>query len=166
MNPTTCLRYIVALLLTVICGCVALSAATIVSPDFDQFLDLTDEAQLEFQQGRPDAYKALWSHQTDVTLGGGFGGGFELGWDQVAARLDWASSQFANGRNQITRIASGNSGDLGYLVQMEHLDFTPTNANASVERIYRVTMVFRKEKRQWRIIHRHADTQTSKEPPR
>jgi ketosteroid isomerase-like protein len=49
---------------------------------------------------------------------------------------------------------------------MEHLIFTPPKASAEVERTYRVTMVFRKENGQWRIIHRHADTQTSKEAPR
>lgn len=166
MNLTTCLRYMVALLLTVTCGCAALSAAKVASQDFGQFMDLADKAQLEFQQGQPEAYKALWSQQSDVTLGGGFGGGFEIGWDHVAKRLDWASSQFTNGRNQITRISSASSGNLAYLVQMEHLNFTPPNAHASVERNYRVTMVFRKENGQWRIIHRHADTQTSKEAPR
>ena len=166
MNLTTCLRYIFALLLAFTCGCAALSTAKVASPDFGQFLDLADDAQLKFQQGRPEAYKALWSHQSDVTLGGGFGGGFALGWDKVAKRLDWASSQFTNGRNKIERIASATSGDLAYLVQMEHLNFTPLNASAEIERIYRVTMVFRKENGQWRIIHRHADTQTSKEAPR
>lgn len=140
--------------------------ASVASPDFNRFLDLADQAQLEFQQGRPEAYKALWSHQPDVTLGGGFGGGFELGWDNVAKRLEWASSQFTNGRNEIKRIATATSGDLGYLVQMEHLSFTPPNASAAIERVYRVTMLFRKENGNWRIIHRHADTQTSKVAPR
>jgi ketosteroid isomerase-like protein len=31
---------------------------------------------------------------------------------------------------------------------------------------YRVAMVFRREDAQWRIVHRHADTQTSREAPR
>ena len=58
---------------------------------FVAFLDLGDGAQRELQQGRPAAYKGLWSHQPDVTLGGGFGGGFEQGWDNVEKRLDWAA---------------------------------------------------------------------------
>lgn len=166
MNLTSCLRYIFALLLSVTCGCAAPPTKEAVSPDFAQFLELADEAQREFQQGRPEPYKALWSHQHDVTLGGGFGGSFELGWDKVAQRLNWASSQFTNGRNEITRISSAASGDLAYLVQMEHLSFMLPNARAAVELTYRVTMVFRKENGQWRIIHRHADSQTTKEAPR
>lgn len=166
MNLTSCLRYILALLLSVTYGCAALPTEKAGSPDFGQFLELVDDAQLELQQGRPAAYKALWSHKPDVTLGGGFGGNFELGWDNVANRLNWASSQFTNGRNEIKRISSAASGDLAYLVQMEHLSFTPPTASGAVERTYRVTMVFRKENDQWRIIHRHADTQTAKEAPR
>jgi hypothetical protein len=166
MTLTSYSRYIVPFLPAVTCGCVSRPMADASSSDFEGFLGLADKAQLEFQQGRSEAYKALWSHQSDVSLGGGFGGGFELGWNKVATRLDWASSQFANGRNEIKRIASATSGDLASLVQMEHLQFTPPQASAEVERIYRVTMVFRLENGQWRIIHRHADTQISKEAPR
>ncbi|MBV8942492.1 MAG: hypothetical protein JO240_12260 [Solirubrobacterales bacterium] len=42
-------------------------------------------------QGKPEAFKALWSHADDVTIMGAFGG-FERGWDDVPQRLDWASA--------------------------------------------------------------------------
>jgi len=45
----------------------------------------------ELVQGRPEAFKSLWSHGDDVTIMGAFGG-FECGWDNVAQRLDWASA--------------------------------------------------------------------------
>ena len=133
---------------------------------FSVFLDRVDSAQLELQHGRPDAYKALWSRRPDVTLAGGFGGNFEQGWDRVSQRLEWASSQFKSGRSEIERIASSTSGSLGYLVQTEHLYFTSATSNTPVERRYRVTMLFRQEDGQRRIIHRHADTQNAKEAPR
>jgi hypothetical protein len=134
--------------------------------NFVAFLDLVDGAQSELQQGNPAAYKALWSHGPDVTLGGGFGGGFERGWDNVERRLDWAGSQFSGGRNEIERISFSSSGDLAYLVQSEHLYFTASSSRARTERIYRVTMLFRLENGQWRIVHRHADSQTMKDAPR
>jgi hypothetical protein len=156
---------IAVLMVFLLAGC-AVTRSDRGEPDFSDFLDRADEAQLEFQQGRPEAYKSLWSHQSDVTLGGGFGGGFERGWENVAKRLDWASSQFRDGRNEIQRISSGASGDLGYLIQAEHLHFNTPGSSAPVERVYRVTMLFRRENGQWRIIHRHADTQNAREAPR
>ena len=154
-----------ALALLVIAGCASLAPGS-GQPDFGAFLDRMDHAQREVQQGRPDAYKALWSQRADVTLGGGFGGGFERGWDGVSKRLDWASSQFRQGSNEIQRVSWSTSGDLGYVVQTERIRFTASGSNAAAERNYRVTMVFRREDAQWRIVHRHADTQTSREAPR
>lgn len=165
MSKASCFLRIAALMSFLVTGC-AVSSAGGNGSDFASFLDRADQAQLEFQQGRPDAYKALWSHQADVTLGGGFGGGFERGWDSVAKRLDWASSQFREGRNEIQRISSWTSGDLGYLVQAEHLQFMTPGSSTPVERTYRVTMLFRRENGQWRVLHRHADTQTVKDTPR
>jgi muconolactone delta-isomerase len=42
-------------------------------------------------EGRPEPFKALWSHAGDVVITGAFGG-YERGWDQVSARLDWAAA--------------------------------------------------------------------------
>lgn len=136
------------------------------APAFEAFLARADKAQLEFQQGNPGPYKSLWSHRPDVTLAGGFGGAFERGWDRVSRRLDWASSQFRDGRNRIRRLASGSSGDIGYLVQTEELAFTNAGKGKAVERKYRVTMLFRREQGEWRIIHRHADSQNEKVAPK
>ena len=100
--------------------------------DFTAFLATLDAAQLELQNGRPANFKALWSHRDDVTLSGGFGGPIEKGWDAVSRRLDWVGTQFSNGTNRIERIVSNEAGDLGYVVQAEHLRF---RVPATVERI-------------------------------
>ena len=47
--------------------------------DFMGFLKRVDAAQLELQNGRPEAFKALWSQSDDITLSGGFGGTIEKG---------------------------------------------------------------------------------------
>jgi hypothetical protein len=148
-----------------IAGCVTFPRTT-GAVSFEAFLAQADAAQLEFQQGRPQRYEALWSHQPDITLAGGFGGNFEQGWDRVSERLEWASSQFRNGHNQIRRLAFSSNENIGYLVQTEHLMFNAPGQAKPIERNYRVTMLFRREQGMWRIIHRHADSQNDKAAPR
>lgn len=115
------------------------------------------------QNGKPEAYKALWSHADDVTLSGGLGGAIEKGWPAVGKRLDWVGTQFANGTTRIERIVAHAGGDLGYLVQAEHLRYRVPATGAEATRDYRVTMIFRREPGGWRIIHRQADSQLVKQ---
>ncbi len=131
---------------------------------FQALLGRADAAQVELQNGRPAAYQALWSRADDVTLAGGFGGAIEQGWEHVSRRLDWVGTQFAQGSNTIERLVAHESGDLGYVVQIEHIRFhVPGNVEAS-RRDFRVTMVFRREADGWRIVHRHADSSIVKQP--
>jgi len=154
---------IVLALLVLLVGLVSDGWAQKLPRDFVRFLALVDAAQAELQNGNATGYKALWSQSDDVTLSGGFGGKIEKGWVDVSGRLDWAASQFKNGSNTIERISTVVRGDLGYLVQMEHIKFT-NPAGERVTNDLRVTMVFRKERKTWRIEHRHADGQTTKVP--
>jgi hypothetical protein len=133
---------------------------------FGAMLAALDAAQLELQSGRPDAFKALWSRRDDITLSGGFGGTIEKGWDAIGPRLDWVATQFSKGSNTIERLVAQESGDLGYVVQLEHLRYTVPGEAKEASRDYRVTMVFRREAGGWRIVHRHADSQMRKEGAR
>ena len=122
-----------------------------------------DAAQIQLQNGSPAAYKALWSHADTVTLSGGLGGAIEKGWAAVGKRLDWVGTQFSNGTNTIERVVEYASGDLAYLVQNEHLRYRVPQTKADATRDYRVAMVFRRESGQWRIVHRQADSQLTKQ---
>ena len=132
---------------------------------FKEALARVDAAQLELQKGRPAAFKALWSRADDVTLSGGFGGTIEKGWEQVSRRLDWVGTQFSEGSNTIERLVASESGDLGYVVQLEHIRFVVPGKTQESRRDYRVTMVFRRESEGWRIVHRQADSQMTKQSP-
>ena len=151
-------------------ACLALLAvpvrAAAPGDEFEAMLAKMDAAQLELQNGRPEAFKALWSHADDITLSGGFGGVVEKGWDQISRRLDWVGAQFSNGTNTHERVVARASGDFGYVVQMEHLKFRVPGQEKDSTRDYRVTMIFRKEKDGWRIVHRQADSQTTKQAPK
>jgi ketosteroid isomerase-like protein len=144
----------------------AATRETRVGEDFQAMLAKVDAAQLELQNGKPAAFKALWSHADDVTLSGGFGGTIEKGWEQVSRRLDWASRQFSEGSNTIERLVANDNGDLGYVVQLEHIRFHSPGQAPESRRDYRVTMVFRRESGGWRIVHRQADSQMTKQPPK
>jgi len=136
---------------------------TKISEEFQSMISKVDAAQLELLNGRPAAFKTLWSHGDDITLSGGFGGTIEKGWDQISRRLDWVGTQYSKGSNTIERLVANESGDLGYVVQLEHLRFhVPGQAQEST-REYRVTMVFRHESAGWRIVHRQADSQMIKQ---
>jgi ketosteroid isomerase-like protein len=132
---------------------------------FEAMLNAVDAAQLELQNGRPEAYKALWSHSDDVTLSGGFGGTVEKGWGQVGRRLDWVAAQFSKATHENERIVAHASGELGYLVQLEHIRFHAPGQREESSRDYRVTMIFRREAESWRIVHRQADSQLIRHAP-
>ena len=134
--------------------------------DFLGFLRKVDAAQRELQNGRPAAFKALWSQSDDVTLSGGFGGAIERGWPAVDKRLDWAGQQFSNGTNTIDRLVAMSDQKLGYVVQLEHIRFKAAETKMETTRDYRVTMIFRLESDGWRIVHRHADSQMMKQAPK
>ena len=133
--------------------------------EFQAMITKVDAAQLELQNGRPEAFKALWSHADDITLSGGFGGTVEKGWEAINRRIDWVGAQFSHGTNKIERIATSANGDLGYVVQIEHIRFRVPGQEKESTRDYRVTMLFRREPEGWRIIHRQADSQMMKQAP-
>jgi ketosteroid isomerase-like protein len=128
------------------------------------FITKLEAAEHEFAQGRPAAFKALWSHSDDVSICGAFGG-VESGWDKVASRLDWASSQFSEGTRSREEIRSAVGAEFAYLVQTEHIRFRVPGRTEESTLDLRVTMVFRREAAGWRIVHRHADSQKSTELP-
>ena len=134
--------------------------------DLTSALTEVEAAQTELVQGRPEHFKALWSHRDDVTLIGGLGGAIEKGWAQVSTRLDWVASQYSAGTRQHEEVSRAVSGDIAYVVQREVIRFrNPGTGRESVQEL-RATMVFRRESGAWRIVHRHADAQTVREPTR
>lgn len=133
--------------------------------DFQAFILKVDAAQLELQNGKVKTFKSIWSHADDVTLSGGFGGTIEKGWKNVSKRLDWVGQQFSNGTNTIERLVANANGTFGYVVQLEHLRFKIPGQETDTTRDYRVTMIFRLEPAGWRIVHRQADSQMTKQEP-
>lgn len=134
--------------------------------EWQAFKAKLETAQAEFARGRPGDFKALWSHCDDATICGGLGGGVDLGWDKVAARLDWASANYTDGARTWQEISGTVGSDFAYLVQLETIDFRVAGRTDTIHQVLRSTMVFRRESDGWRILHRHADSQTTPRVPR
>ena len=131
-------------------------------PSLDAVLKDVEAAQVELVRGKPEAFKALWSHGNDVTLSGGLGGAIAKGWPQVSERLDWVATQYAEGTRTHQEVARYVGQDLAYVVLRETIRFTnPVDRRPAAQEL-RVTQVFRLEGGRWRIVHRHADSQVAK----
>lgn len=88
------------------------------SPEWIAFIARFEAAETELSQGRPDAFKALWSHSSDVSIYGAFGG-MASGWNDVGTRLDWAGRQFSEGTRSREERACTVGADLAYIAQTD-----------------------------------------------
>ena len=77
----------------------------------------------ELVDGRPEAFKAVWSHADDVTIMGAFGG-CECGWENVARRLDWASAGIGGSERRVENLLTVVGQDLACTVDLEHMERT------------------------------------------
>jgi hypothetical protein len=129
------------------------------------FMRELEAAEADFVQGRPERFKSLWSHAADATICGGYGGKIEAGWQNVSARLDWASSKYSDGTRTRQQLGGSVGDKFAYVVQAETLDYRVAGTTKRTSQQLRVTMVFRRGPEGWRIVHRHADAQTQAQPP-
>jgi ketosteroid isomerase-like protein len=138
------------------------TTAAISTPSFDAVIAEVEAAQVQLVNGRPGAFKALWSHRDDVTLVGGLGGAVAKGWTEVSERLDWVATQYVDGARTHQEVARYVGQDLAYVVLRETIRFKrPGDRKAMIQEL-RVTQIFRREGGRWCIVHRHADSQLSK----
>ena len=96
-----------------------------------------------------------WSHADPVTV---FGAAKNVtGWAATEPLFVALAKQFSGCKSfEMEVIAAGASGDLAYLVAIEHTNASVAGAPAAPYAL-RVTQVFRREGGVWKIVHRHAD---------
>jgi len=97
---------------------------------------------------------AIWSHDDPVTLFGAAMMG--SGWTEIREVFESLASRFSNGTYEYDVISAGASGDLGYMVGIEHSTASVGGATPEAYEL-RVTQVFRREDGEWKVVHRHAD---------
>ena len=112
------------------------------------------EADTALHDGDAGPRKAMWSHHDPVTLFGAARTG--SGWEDLRQVFDWLGSQFSNGSYEYEVLAAGASGDLGYIVGIEHSSVSIAGAEPEAYEL-RVTTICRRENGEWKVVHRHAD---------
>ena len=130
--------------------------------DVDELIERYHLGGDEFLKGNPEPLLELWSRRDDVTLANPFGPPVR-GWDEVAKVTEHAASQVRDGQLvSVEIIAKHVSAELAYVVEIERAkiggseDITPFDL--------RVTMIFRPEEGEWKVVHRHADPITTPQP--
>lgn len=125
-----------------------------VDGDWDMFVAVCQQALGDLVEGRPEPFKALWSHADDVVIMGAFGG-YERGWELVSARLDWASKGIAATGRSVENVVTVVGDELAYTVDLEHM--TRHVGDRARPRTLRCTQAYRREGGQWKVVLRHAD---------
>lgn len=130
----------------------------------DGILEKLIAADTAIHNGDAKPRKKLWSHGNPVTL---FGAAVtKSGWKDIGQTFDWLASRFSKCSafdNEV--VASGSSGDLAYIVGIEHTTASVGGAPPAPYSL-RVTTILRREAGEWRVIHRHGDPydEASREP--
>ena len=120
------------------------------------------QADLALHDGDPRPRIAMWSQRDPVTLFGAWRSG--TGWAEIHPILEGLGRDFSDCESfEQEIVATGQSGDLGYVVAFEHT----TASVGGVPRSYtlRVTTVLRREDGEWKVVHRHADMVTDDSAP-
>ncbi|MDQ1374512.1 MAG: hypothetical protein QOJ09_1850 [Actinomycetota bacterium] len=121
----------------------------------DSMLPTLEAADTALHNGDATVRAALWSRTDPVTL---FGAAVTTsGWEKIGSTFDWLASRFSKCTAFTYEVvAAGVSGDLAYIVGVEHTTAS-IGDDPPAEYALRVTTILRREAGEWRVVHRHGD---------
>jgi ketosteroid isomerase-like protein len=132
--------------------------------DVDQLIEHYQLGLEEFVKGNPEAVKKLFSHRDDVTLANPLGPPAR-GWEQVAATIERAASNIRDGEDlHCETMAKYVTPELAYTVWIERVKAKMGARQDIAQTALRVTMIYRPEEGEWKVVHRHADPITTAQP--
>lgn len=124
--------------------------------DLGDLVELVREAAAAIMRGQISEYVARVRHAEDYTLVPPNGGPVRHGFDASPEALaEWAR-MFTSGDAHVELARSYSSGDLAVLVLVERQHGVVAGL-PDQDWSLRVTLVFRRENGEWRLVHRHAD---------
>ena len=144
--------------------------------DLDRAIEEWRIATAEFIRGNPRPAQESFSHRADVTLANPLGpaapeiGPVAHGWEQVALTQEHSASRFTDGADVDFEIVEKYvSAELACVVLIERMKARVsgnqvTSSESAVPIALRVTMTFRPEDGEWKVVHRHADSVTTAQP--
>jgi ketosteroid isomerase-like protein len=132
--------------------------------DVDKRIEQFNLAQGEVVKGNPEPALRLFSHRDDVTLANPLAPPVR-GWERVAEIAERAASQFRDGEMvAFENLAKHVTPEFAYVVRVERARAKVGGSEEVAPLALRVTMIFRSEDGEWRIVHRHADPITTAQP--
>ncbi len=123
--------------------------------DFQDAVDRLHAAMAKVANGDVSAIVALHAGADDITSFYGWGG-YERGRTDLRERWTWAGQQFKGGTVGYEPLASSVSGEIGYTVDIETFKVRLDGQAEPTQWSNRVTHIFRRERGEWRLVHRHA----------
>ncbi len=132
--------------------------------ELDEVLERFKLAANELLKGNPKPVQNMFSHREDVSLANPFGPPVR-GWEQVAETIERAASIFRDGEMVASEeVAKYVTPEPAYTVWLEPQKAKVGGRQDIIPFTLRVTMVFRPEDGEWKIVHRHADPITTAQP--
>ena len=129
------------------------------SYSFERFLQRYEAANTAFVNGDPSQWLAITAQKDPVSIFGGFGGLGEAGTETVNRRYLLAANAFQPSGAEVDfeYLVKDVRGRLAYTVAIERADVLYAGHTATRQQVLRSTMIFRRDRAEWKIVHRHAD---------
>ncbi len=129
---------------------------SITDEELAELIRRTAEAASAFMRGDMSTYLTLITHADDYTLMAPFGGTPTRGFDRSSERLAELERYFKAGEAELELVQSYASGDMVVLVMIER-QHGEVGGLPDQDWSLRVTLVYRRDGTEWRLVHRHAD---------
>lgn len=130
---------------------------TQVHEGFDDFMKRREAVSTDYINGKADGLLALSATHDPATF-------FPPGGDQIqgASRVNAANEKGAHSFGEGSTghfeiLQSSSCDDLGFWTGIQHADVMMKGKDKPVSMQLRTTEVFRREKGEWKLVHRHAD---------
>ena len=124
-----------------------------------ELIDRWSAAAQAIFDGDLRTYAGLANHASDYMLMPPNGGDPRPGFDGSDAAVEWWARTFRGGPVDVEVFQAFTSGDLAVLVAVER-QRGPVGDLPSQDWSLRITLVFRRDDGEWRLVHRHADPLT------
>ena len=133
-----------------------MTPGNVTDEDVADLVRLMARAASAIIRGDMRTYAALMRHADDFTLMAPSGGEPRRGFDESDEALEALSRYFHGGEAELQVFETYASGDLAVLVAIERQHGTVGDLTEQ-DLSLRVTLVFRRDGTEWRLVHRHAD---------
>ena len=122
--------------------------------DFGTFMELREAAAQQYEAGDAEPLRRMATQHPPATLFSA-DGATKLGADRVLEAYE--KSMTTDGETHFEVLQSAASDGLAYWVGLQHSTVRVADSITPRQIVLRVTELFRREKGEWKLIHRHAD---------